>query len=137
MPYSVNLAKAFTDGELFVTPVETPASGTANFLKPAIGEAWLVLYGIVKHVTGTDTVILFMKKRNASSTEFALQEQMVLKTIPALAAAANGIYPLFNTQAAVTNALKPEFLVMSDQMSVGLAGDSGARFRLTVLRWRP
>lgn len=117
----VRLDLMITKGIVQLITIE---QGLLNRKHPPKNHAWLLLGGTIAHATGTSSVLGFGK------TGFTVLTSTVDTAV------ANGVYDIFNTVAAVAQAQRPNFLIVTDDMFVQLDGDATATATIEVLEWQ-
>lgn len=95
---------------------------------PAKGYVWLLLYGRINHVTGTDS-------RVYAFTGTAIDDTHTRWWTNVKAALASQHVPLFNTKADEGQSQRG-FVFVTDDMKIKLVGAAACTLNLTVLEWQ-
>jgi len=91
---------------------------------PPSGKAWLILCGIITHITGTASNLRSYDTRST----YTLMQTKIGST------EANGTYPIFNTSA---NLLVAQFQlwILDETMTIKFTGGATSDVRIMVLEW--
>ena len=86
MPSPLRLDLAFTKGYKLPQRCRVKSAGTPVFLKPSrAGVNWLILSGVILHITGTDTQVFVRVEQS---------DGIVIKEFVIPAACGSGTYPM-------------------------------------------
>jgi len=117
---SLHLDRAFTHGSIRKELLKD--TGKA---KPPSGKSWLILTGLIDHVTATDSAFACYEDDTETYAFFKTS---------ILAAKANGTYPLFGLKADEVQA-QWQPVIVQDGEHVKFDGAATAIMKLVVLEW--
>ena len=123
MPAIINLRDPFLSGEY-----KTITFQNADYKGPSSRRYWIVLYGLVLHVTATQTTLVICQKRDHTMNIGLLWQ----------AAAATGSFTgnLFDKITANNTALPETGLyVLSDEEEIHFMGDATATAKIQVIEF--
>lgn len=93
---------------------------------PPTGKNWMLLSGVIGHVTGTATNIWM------SVHQPWAQHEIFFQSIPA--ATATGSYPLFRAKAEEQQALWSP-VIITDEGRLFVEGDAGCKVNINLIEW--
>lgn len=118
---SIRLDKLITDGRL-----RDFRLSNGDIVYPPSGKCWMLLTGIIGHVTGTDTSFWWEAHKPYA------QHGQFMSIVPS--ATASGSYPLFRLKAEEQQgAWSP--IIMNDEGRMRVAGAATIKVNITVLEW--
>jgi hypothetical protein len=131
MPLPLNLSKGLEKGELDTLKVSI---GYANRVLVPSGECWLILDGMIAHITLTNSLLTIYDKDSP-----LVADMPRLRKFMALIDSTEGTatYPLFNTAAHASTPTRPMLMIAMTGDAIQFDGDTGAYTYFTFLRWKP
>lgn len=124
MPFLLRLDKAITHGELLLIRLENGDNYT-----PSHGEVFLILSGIIDHITLTKSRLEAYKDSQEDTEHMFFQSQI-------LAADISQIYPLFNIDSLNIQGSQYQLVFVTGKDLLTFNGGAGSSCNLQVLIWR-
>lgn len=104
--------------------------GTANRVSPPPGRKWLVVAGVINHVTGTTTVLY--KTTTGKNPTWATVLDLISNVDTAQA---TGAYAVFNTLASAQSAFSLHIIDSTENDFLVLTGNAAATAKVVVIEW--